>query len=304
MSAQTLTEDLVAGFARQRPLRAGSLLVTVFGDAVRPRGGTVWLGSLIDVVDAFGISARLVRTSVSRLVKDDWLQSEQVGRRSFYRLSANGRARFDQATSRIYSPPRDDWSGQVQLAVLTVAEAERRELARRELAAQGYRALSATLMASAGAATEAPALSEPQDAVLLGASPSDELQTARLGRLIHQRWELADLASRYAQFVAMFEPVRAALDAAPAVSGELAFRLRTMLIHEYRKVLLRDPRLPPALLPDEWPGASAYEICRALYLHTHAPADAYISEHMEAQDGRLPPPDRPYYRRFGGLPAG
>jgi DNA-binding transcriptional regulator PaaX len=39
---------------------------------------------------------------------------------------------------------------------------------------------------------------------------------------------------------------------------EQAFVVRTLLIHKCRRVLLRDPRLPAALLPLDWPGAAAY----------------------------------------------
>ena len=45
--------------------------------------------------------------------------------------------------------------------------------------------------------------------------------------------------------------------------------MRTLLIHEYRRVLLRDPRLPAALLPLDWPGAAAFALCRDFYRLTH-----------------------------------
>ncbi|MDH3589938.1 MAG: hypothetical protein OEQ74_11100, partial [Gammaproteobacteria bacterium] len=82
-----IAADLVEDFRAQRPIRAGSLLITVFGDAIAPHGGTVWLGSLIRVLEGFGINQRLVRTSVFRLVKDGWLTTEQIGRRSYYSLT-------------------------------------------------------------------------------------------------------------------------------------------------------------------------------------------------------------------------
>ena len=41
------TQTLLRRFRAQRPLRGGSLLVTIFGDAIAPRGGLVTLGSLI-----------------------------------------------------------------------------------------------------------------------------------------------------------------------------------------------------------------------------------------------------------------
>ena len=81
MTLEIATQALVDEFSSRPTVRAGSLIITVFGDAIAPRGGTVWIGSLIRVLRDFGISERLVRTSVFRLTRDDWLEAEQVGRR-------------------------------------------------------------------------------------------------------------------------------------------------------------------------------------------------------------------------------
>ena len=91
MTIDTACNQIVKEFRSRPTLRAGSLITTVFGDSIAPRGGTVWLGSLIRAMAEFGVSERLVRTSVFRLVKDGWLQSSQVGRRSFYSLTNEGR---------------------------------------------------------------------------------------------------------------------------------------------------------------------------------------------------------------------
>src|SRR5210317_2306437 len=102
MTIETASRKLVREFSSRRTLRTGSLITTVFGDSIAPRGGTVWLGSLIRAMGEFGINERLVRTSVYRLVKDGWLQSRQIGRRSYYSLTDEGRERFALATHRIY----------------------------------------------------------------------------------------------------------------------------------------------------------------------------------------------------------
>jgi phenylacetic acid degradation operon negative regulatory protein len=85
-STSNLTARLFDHFATRKPLRTGSLIVSIFGDSVAPRGGVVWIGSLIEVLAPLGISQRLVRTAVFRLVQDGILTNEQVGRRSFYTL--------------------------------------------------------------------------------------------------------------------------------------------------------------------------------------------------------------------------
>ena len=91
MRPETACKRLLDEYRARPTLRAGSLITTVFGDSIAPRGGTVWLGSLIKVMAEFGVSERLVRTSVYRLVKDEWLRSDQVGRRSYYSLTDAGR---------------------------------------------------------------------------------------------------------------------------------------------------------------------------------------------------------------------
>ena len=74
MRLETAAARLVDQFQAQRPLRSGSLIITVYGDAIAPRGGTTWLGSLIALLEPFGLNPRLVRTSVFRLAKDVWLR--------------------------------------------------------------------------------------------------------------------------------------------------------------------------------------------------------------------------------------
>ena len=88
------------------------------------------------------------------------------------------------------------------------------------------------------------------------------------------------------------------------MSPKTAFLIRTLLIQEYRKVLLRDPQLPAALLPSDWHGRSAYQLCRNLYRAVYRSADDYLSETMETASGPLPRPDKSFLKRFGGLAKG
>jgi phenylacetic acid degradation operon negative regulatory protein len=77
--------------------------------------------------------------------------------------------------------------------------------------------------------------------------------------------------------------------------------VRTLLIHEYRRVLLRDPQLPAALLPLDWPGAAAYALCRDFYRLTYRVAERHLVASLADRSGTLPPALPWFYRRFGGL---
>src|SRR5205807_947267 len=109
---------LLRRWRAQRPLRAGSLLVTIFGDAIAPRGAAVTLGSLIRLAAPFGLTERLVRTSVARLARDGWLAARRSGRRSEYRLTRAGAERFAEATRRIYGQSPGAWDGRWTLLVI------------------------------------------------------------------------------------------------------------------------------------------------------------------------------------------
>ena len=61
------------------PPRSKSLVMTIFGDAIAPHGGAVWLGSLIELLAPFGVNDRLLRTSVFRLAQEGWLVGQPRG---------------------------------------------------------------------------------------------------------------------------------------------------------------------------------------------------------------------------------
>jgi phenylacetic acid degradation operon negative regulatory protein len=306
VTTESVCQSLVEEFRSRPTLRAGSLITTVFGDSIAPRGGTVWLGSLISAMAEFGIKERLVRTSVFRLAKDGWLESNQVGRRSFYSITDEGRDRFRAATHRIYGEPASDWDGKWCLLLLSNLDATTREAVRRECGWLGFGALSANTLAhpapdSSDLDLALRRLDVADDVVIIEGSTADS--DAAMRRLVRSAWNLDDIDSRYEHFVKMFRPMIAALNKSPAITPRTAFVTRTLLIQEYRKVLLRDPQLPAELLPSSWHGAPAYQLCRNLYRALFRETDEYLREAMETADGPLPPPGATYLQRFGGLQA-
>ena len=146
-SPTELIVPLVKAFADAKPLRTGSLLVSVFGDSVAPRGGVVWLGSLIRMLEPLGISQRLVRTAAYRLVQDGILVNQQQGRNSYYSLTESGRHQFDEATARIYSRPTAVWDRHWCLVLTHDLSVEQRQDVRRELAWLGFGQLNSDTLA-------------------------------------------------------------------------------------------------------------------------------------------------------------
>ena len=268
MTIESASKSLVAEFRSRRTLRTGSLITTVFGDSIAPRGGTVWLGSLITAMHEFGINERLVRTSVFRLVQDGWLQSRQVGRRSYYSLTEEGRARFEQATQKIYGEPASDWDGKWTTVLLNSIDSSSRDAVRKELGWLGFGALSSSVLAHpspdmGGLDLALQRLDVADDVVVM--SGETVRNEASMRRLAQSSWNLAEIDEGYESFVSRFRPLIAAYGKDANVSPKSAFLVRTLLIQEYRKVLLRDPQLPTELLPAGWHGTAAYLLCRNLY---------------------------------------
>lgn len=289
---------LLRHFRAQRPLRGGSLIITIFGDAIAPRGGAVTLGSLIRLAQPFGLTERLVRTSVARLAREDWLVARRAGRRAEYRLSAGGAARFRQATARIYAAAPHSWSGQWTLLLLPGSAAQRR--LRAELRWLGFGQLRAGVFAhpasSPAQARAALRSVAPHSAALILSATVAEAGMNR--QLLAQGWDLRELGRGYQRFVQRFAPVEGAL-AAAALRPESAFLVRTLLIHEYRKVHLQDPLLPPALLPPGWIGTTAYELCRRLYGRVFSPAEAHLDAVAHRLHAALPAAGAAAQGRFG-----
>lgn len=300
----TATQTLANRFRRQRPLRGGSLIITIFGDAIAPRGGAITLGSLITLAEPFGLTERLVRTSVARLANEDWLEARRTGRLSEYRLSRHGRSSFADATRRIYAAAPLAWDGTWTLVLLPPIKAAVRDRLREELELLGFGQPSPGVFAhptrsSSDAREQLSGLSGASQAIVLEArndNPDSDRQFASSG------WDLGELAARYRRLVGMFEPIRNALDRRQAPSPATAFMIRTLLVHEYRKIHLRDPLLPLNLLPPDWIGAAAYDLCRELYGALFNAAEEHLSNTAVQLRGPLPAPDAETFLRFGGLP--
>jgi phenylacetic acid degradation operon negative regulatory protein len=298
----TAAAALVARFRRQRPLRGGSLIVTIFGDSIMPRGGAIALGSLIRIAAPFGLNERLVRTATARLANEGWLDGRRAGNRSEYRLSTGGRVRFAEATRRIYDV-QTDWSGRWSLLVLPPMRAADRRRLREELTWNGFGEIAAGVFAHPEAQAREFRVESKTEGLLsktliFNVILEDKTATARL---VDLGWNLQALGRRYQEFVLRFERVRTALRSRSGPDPQASFIARTLLIHDYRRLHLRDPLLPPRLLQDDWPGARAAELCREVYARVFAASEEYLSSVALQLEGALPPPDRSVMQRFGGI---
>ncbi len=76
-------------------------------------------------------------------------------------------------------------------------------------------------------------------------------------RLLRESWPLERTADAYLKFMKTFDPLRGWIGRGEPLADADAFTARILLIHHYRRVVLRDPLLPTELLPADWPGRAA-----------------------------------------------
>jgi len=305
-SLQERCISLIRNFRRRPDTSARSLLVTVFGDSIAPHGGEVWVGSLLRLVEPLGISERLVRTSLHRLVAEGLLVTRRHGRHSFYSIAPSAHRRFSEAERRIYHPRvAAPWDRRWTVVVENngVAPPLRTAL-RQQLTSLGFGSLGPPVHVSPFDRTEElRALLHDlrlsgQVIVLRGEIPASlggsdrELTRAVSG-------ELEALEPSWRAFVRRFRPIAEAIvEEGGEVDGQSALLTRTLLVHAYRRLVLREPQLPAALWPPSWPGEAAYEVAARCYHAVVARAEMHLAAACEASGEPLPPLEPGYGDRY------
>lgn len=299
-------EPIIAAFRNRQPMRAKSLIITLFGDVVSQHGKEVWLGSAALALDDLGVNDRLVRTSVFRLAKEGWLEVEREGRRSFYRFSNFGSLEYQRAAQRIYRSDPGSWQGGWQLLIpVGVGEAQRDDL-RRSLNWLGFRAISPGTFARPGGDMDSvrDVLDEFQletGVIIMDAETSPMTTKRALREIVSEHWQLDQLAADYAALIKLFKPLEHVLARGAQPTPTEAFQARLLLIHEYRRVLLRDTALPEDLLPARWQGTLARQTVASAYRALAQASEHYVVTAMENTQGALPPAAVGFWQRFGGL---
>jgi phenylacetic acid degradation operon negative regulatory protein len=118
-------------------------------------------------------------------------------------------------------------------------------------------------------------------------------------RLLSESWPLHRTADAYLKFMKTFEPLRGWIGRRERLSDADAFTARILLIHYYRRVVLRDPLLPTTLLPADWPGRAARQLCAEIYRGLLPASEQWLDRNGTNEKGPLPPPGEGLARRFG-----
>ena len=216
------------------------------------------MAALVRLLAPLGVHPPAVRTAVSRMVRQGWLEPIRIDGQPGYALTARARRRLDDAAVRIYRTEEADngrggWDRHWHLVILReVPNARRREQLASQLAFLGWAPLSDGAWVGLRNDAEVDQILGMEGiAADRFRAPVDEGAVEFARRV----WQLDDLGASYDAW--LNEAKALAESAGDDATDEQAFAVRSSLVHEWRKFLFRDPGLPAELLPDDWAGTRA-----------------------------------------------
>ena len=285
-----------------------SLIVSYFGDYLWTCGGGIWLGNLIQAMETLGLNQRVVRSSVFRLHKDEWLTINKVGRKSYYYLEPGRYNEMLNANKKIYHSEKPAWNQRWNIIHTSLGPTNSSKDKVRYLQHKGFGLFDKDFFVQPDLQQLTPELKQEITKVIPSAKIFQQAElysenSEALRNMVSQSWDIDRIAEEYQQFVDLFAPAWEILQTMEedAITLEDAFKMRLMVIHFYRRIIVKDPDLPTELLPKDWPRKDAEQLTINIYKKVHAKAMQYVMESSETPNGKLPLPSPNYYIRFGGL---
>lgn len=211
-----------------------SLIITVFGDLAQEPGDRISGPLLSAILDPIGIKPEARRVAMHRLRNDGWITSEKSGRTRLHRLTAFGRAQSLLANPKIYQIPKlePDW----HLLVTSSSAPDH----------PNHISVAPRVFLGNG-----PAIQDGENLIIEG-------RIENIPHWLRDQIETPDLVSGYAALYAALCSVQAQL------SGKITTLhiaiLRTLIVHHWRRLVLKHPALPDSFFSSCWRGAD----CRGL----------------------------------------
>jgi phenylacetic acid degradation operon negative regulatory protein len=280
----TSPDKLIADLKASGSLKVWSLIITFFGDAVEPRGGIVAASTLQTVMEFMGVGSGAVRTACSRLAGDGWIERQKQGRNSFYRLSDMGHTPFRVASRQIYAAPvkpSQRESDRAQTFTLVMQNPLKANSAQWQAVRDSGTRINGNCVLFANDSEQLPkAITDTAEfddmLVLSGANASfpDWLK----------RSVCADeSAKRYHDLMHRFTPISQCKPEDPLTS----LAIRCLLIHEWRRLLLRSTPVHTALTPADWPHDSCHAFVARLYQDIYNAGENWMDENALGPEGPL-----------------
>lgn len=236
-------------------MRARSALFELYGDHLRTRGAAAPVAAIVRLLEPLDIAAPAVRTAISRMVREGWLDPAQLPDGRGYALTGCAKTRLvEDAAVRVYrSQTLPVWDGRWHIVSTgPVGQRSARQRLRSGMAFAGYAPLGESTWLS-------PRVHPDVERLLKAAGVSAEsfhaVHKGDSAELVARAWDLTALGAAYEGW--RRSAAELVLSAGPDPDDRTAYAVRCRLVHEWRLFLFRDPDLPRVLLPASWPGDDA-----------------------------------------------
>ncbi len=268
------------GGADDQPwLRPQSLMFTFLGDHVHRRQIAVYSGSIISALSRVGVAEQATRSTLSRMVRRGLLERQRHGRRAYFALTPRTEAILADGGERIWNTgavnTSDDRSWTLIGFSLPDAWRRQRHDLRSKLAWAGFGTLQSGLWLAPSEVDLTPILED------LGLSEHVKVFVAEprpptdIAQLVSEAFDLDAIAARYHDFLSRWDRK----EHRRAVEDPLALTLR--MTTEWLDIIRKDPRLPIAHLPDDWPAVDAQWVFHQLHERHVTAAESAAAELIE-----------------------
>ncbi len=233
-------ETALAALADPQDQRVWSIIVTLFGDLAQAQGAQISGGALTRVIEPLGIKPEAIRVALHRLRKEGWINSHRIGRVSRHFLTDYGRQQSASVTPRIYAPyPKqpEDWH------MLIAPDGTGAQVLDDMLLSLDYLPINRTAAIGPGPAPD----------------QAEGLLALTISAPLAPKWIMDRLCppERRLACRGLLEAVQLADRSRPAgwtPTPAQSATLRTLLVHRWRRVVLRQPDLPDEFYPPDWVG--------------------------------------------------
>src|SRR6476661_8017732 len=210
--AQTLPLPVPNRRREVASMSARSLLLTILGEFVHPRGRPVWTATLLEAMATLGIEEKSARQALARTASEGLLTSIRDGRRVQWAMTAHGDTLLREGTDRIYGFLRSPhpWDGRWLVLTVSLPETQRRlrHRLRTRLTWLGLGSPSSGLWVTPDAGHLDAVRQVVQDLELEDQSfawvgPATGIGDER--QLLDEAWDLATVEELYTTFLRLFE---------------------------------------------------------------------------------------------------
>lgn len=264
-------------------------MFTIYGEYIQYYGGEIWVGSLIQLMEQFGVSESSVRGAILRMVQKNLLNVRKIGNKSYYSVTPQGGRRVEDGVKRVYMTPKHSWDGFWRILTYSFPEEKRdlRNEIRKELSWTGFGMISNSTWVSPNPLEDQviemiQSYKIEEHAILFSSASVVSHSTQSI---IDRGWNLQNVSEEYDVFInhfsAKFEELQEKA-LTNSLSDKECFIERTLIVHEYRKFLFKDPGFPRDLLPKDWSGIKARELFWNIHQMVSIPAVRFFESIFEA----------------------